>query len=665
MITPPASPEIALPAGTLTFLVTDVEGSTRLWQDHAAAMAPALARHDALLRNAIEARRGTVFKTAGDAFFAVFDNAPDALCAALDAQRALQSERWPDDAALRVRMALHTGAAELRAGDYFGMPLNHAARLLAAAHGGQVLLSGVTHDLARDRLPQGSAVRSLGEHGLKDLARRETVFQLCHPALTQAFPPLRALHGPTDAGTPSIAVLPFADLSRDRDHEYFADGLAEELLDTLSKIRGLRVASRTSAFSFKGAAVDIPTAAQKLNVATILEGSVRAAGKRVRITAQLIEVATDSHLWSGTYDRELDDIFAVQDDIARAVVTELRAALMGESRDASAHAQLASEMKAAAKGRSENPEAHRAYLQARFFEDRLTAPDAAKAVAYYEAALAIDPAYALAWAGLSRVHGHRVGYSWDDAGDALRRARDAAERALALDPDLPEAHATRGMLQMLFEWDWAGAQASFARAMTLAPANMHAIRGAASLASILGRQDEALALLRHAVSLDPLNVQALRSLAAVCMRMDDLGGAEAAAMRAVDLSPHGGLTNAWLAYVRVQQGRLDEALDAARRENHPTFRLLSFALAYHALGRTAEAQATLDELIATNSEGAGFQIAELCAYRGDRDAAFDWLERAYAGRDPGIGMTKVSPLLRGLRNDPRWQPFLRRVGLSD
>ena len=275
----------ARPSGTVTFLFTDIEGSTRLWATQHDAMRSSLARHDALLRECIEAHGGHVFKTAGDAFCAAFATAPGAVAAALTAQRALRAERWPDQAAIRARMALHTGAAELREGDYFGPPLNHVARLLAVGHGGQTLVSEITHDLCRDRLPAGATLKSLGEHSLKDLGRRETVFQLCHPDLPQAFPPLKTLLAPIDENVPSIAVLPFLNMSRDEENEYFADGLAEELLNVLSKIRGLRVASRTSAFSFKGKDVDIRTVARKLNVATILEGSVRVAGRKVRITA--------------------------------------------------------------------------------------------------------------------------------------------------------------------------------------------------------------------------------------------------------------------------------------------------------------------------------------------------------------------------------------------
>src|SRR3984893_8788865 len=329
-----------LPAGTITLLFTDIEGSTRLWEAQSEAMATALARHDFVMRRCIEERHGHVFKTVGDAFFAAFHTAPDALAAALDAQRAMHRESWPEGAVLRVRMALHSGAVETRDGDYFGAPLNRVARLLAAGHGGQTLLSAIAYDLCRDRLPVDAIVRPLGLHGLKDLGRVETLYQVSDRDLPQAFPPLRTALAPLARASPSIAVLPFVNMSRDEENEFFADGLAEELLNLLAKIRNLRVASRTSAFSFKGKDVDIGTVARKLNVATILEGSVRKAGKRVRITAQLIEVATDSHLWSNTYDRELEDIFAVQDDIAQSVVKELRAALLGEKADVASGAPV-------------------------------------------------------------------------------------------------------------------------------------------------------------------------------------------------------------------------------------------------------------------------------------------------------------------------------------
>ena len=654
------------PTGTVTFLFTDIEGSTRLWEAQPETMRAALARHDALLRRCIETNQGHVFKTLGDAFCAVFATATDAVAAALAAQQVLHAERWPEDAAIRARMALHTGAAELRDGDYFGPPLNHVARLLAIGHGGQTLLSEITHELCRDRLPAGSALKSLGEHSLKDLSRRETLFQLCHPDLPQAFPPLRTVLAPIDENVPSIAVLPFADLSPEKDQEYFTDGLAEELLSVLTKIRGLRVASRTSAFSFKGTKVDIPTVAQKLNVATILEGSVRKAGKRVRITAQLIQVATDSHLWSETYDRELEDIFEVQDDIAQSVVKELRSALLGEKRDASASAAVKTEVRVAGKRRGENAEAYRLYLQGRFFEDRFTRNDTAKGIAYYQQALKIDPEYALAWAALSRAYNHQASYSWDTTiAEGYGNARKAAQRSLELDPDLVEGHAALGQIRMLHDWDWKGADASFRKALELSPGDAQVISDAAVLARNLGRSDEALALARRAATFDPLSTSVHLALARSCVFADLLDEAEAEANKVLELNPKGALAHYWLGHVRMRQQRLDEAQEMFQREAHDTFRLLGLALVHHARGQPEESDAALRGLIEKDSAGAAFQIAVGYAYRGETDLAFEWLERAYVQRDPGVGSTKVSPTLRNLHGDPRWKPFLEKMGLAD
>jgi TolB-like protein/Tfp pilus assembly protein PilF len=657
-------PDPTPPSGTVTFLFTDIEGSTRLWATHHDAMRASLARHDALLRECIEAHGGHVFKTGGDAFCAAFATATSAVEAALAAQRALRAERWPEGAAIRARMALHTGAAELRDGDYFGTPLNHVARLLAVGHGGQTLVSEITHDLCRERLPAGTTLKSLGEHSLKDLARREAVFQLFHPDLPQAFPPLKTLLAPIDETMPSIAVLPFVNMSRDEENEYFADGLAEELLNVLSKIRGLRVASRTSAFSFKGTKVDIPTIAQKLNVATILEGSVRKAGKRVRITAQLIQVATDSHLWSETYDRELEDIFAVQDDIAQSVVKELRSALLGEKRDASASAAAKAEVLAAAKGRGENVEAYGLYLQGRFFEDRLTRDNTAKGLEYYRQALDLDPEYALAWAGLSRVYATQAGNSWLPIAEGFGKAREAAERALQLAPDLAEAHAALGEILIFYNWEWHGADASLRRALELAPGNARIMRSTAILAALLGRLDETIALLRRAAALDPLGVPVHRSLGRWCYCAGRLEEAEAAVRKTLELNPQGDRLHHTLGLVRLQQGRLDEALEAFQQEGYEALRLLGIALAQHARGLPAESHAALKELTDTDAAGSAYQIAEGHAYRNEADLAFQWMERAYAQHDPGLISMKVDPLLRRLHDDPRWQPFLEKMGLA-
>jgi TolB-like protein/Tfp pilus assembly protein PilF len=466
------------------------------------------------------------------------------------------------------------------------------------------------------------------------------------------------------ADMPSVAVLPFVNMSRDEENEYFADGLSEELLNVLAKIRGLRVASRTSAFSFKGKGVDIPTIAEKLNVATVLEGSVRRSGKRVRITVQLIEVASDSHLWSETYDRELEDIFAVQDDIAQSVVKELRAALLGAPAETATTRTTAAEVRVAAAGRSDNPEAYQLYLQGKFFGERTTQADTDRAIALFRQALALDPDFALAWTGLSRIHQLQAGFGFAPIDEGFERAREAAQRALQLSPDLAAAHVELGLVQQGHDWDWAAADASFRRALELAPGDAHALVAAAGLARVLGRLDEGLELMRKAVALDPLSARAHRQLGlchVVAGRRDD---ALAAFKVALDLNPTAGLTHAFMAITRLLQGHAREALPVAAAESHDVFRNLALTMIHHSLGQPAESEHAMQAMIDGYGWTAAFQVAEAYAYRGEVDKAFEWLDRAYAQRDPGVTYSAKDEFLSALHGDPRWQAHLQRMGLA-
>ena len=659
----PATPP--LPVGTVTFLFTDIVGSTTLWEAQRDAMRISLARHDALLRQCIEQHGGYVVKTTGDGFHAAFGNASDAIEAAIAGQKAIHAEPWSEAAPIRVRMALHTGAAELRDRDYYGPTVNRAARLAALGHGGQTLLSQVSHDLCRDLAPSGVTFKLLGEHKLKGLTRWEAVYEVCHSTLPQSFPPLQTLLAPIDDRTPSIAVLPFTDLSPEKDQEHFTDGLAEELLNVLSKIRGLRVASRTSAFSFKGAMLDLPAVAQKLNVATILEGSVRKSGKRVRVGAHLIQTATDSHLWSQSYDRELDDIFAVQDDIAQAVVAELRATLLGAKADAATTEQAKAEVQAAAIGRGTDADAYELYLQGRFYVDRFTPDDTSKGIDYYEQAVAADPEFALAWAWLARAYADQAAYAWAPAAQAFERARDAAELSLQLNPDLAEGHAALGLCRLANDRNWRGAEASFRRALELAPGSALVLRHAAILAACLGRNEESIALLRRAVTLDPLSVPAQRLLGQRCLYEGLLAAAETALHKTLELNPSGGFTHYWLGMRHLARGRRDAALSAFKREVNNTFALLGRVVGEHALGHRSDAEAALREMIEKDAEGGAFQIAGAYASMGDADRAFEWLKRADTHRDPGLVEVQAEILLRNVYGDPRWRALLERMGLED
>jgi TolB-like protein len=458
-------------------------------------------------------------------------------------------------------------------------------------------------------------------------------------------------------------VLPFVNTNKDQDNEYFADGLSEELLNVLTRIRGLRVASRTSAFYFKGKDVDLATVARKLNVAAILEGSVRKAGKRVRITADLIHVATDSRLWSQTYDRELDDIFAVQDDIAQSVVKELRAALLGDKPDVSVRESVKEEVQAAVKGRGANAEAYRLCLQGRFFVERYTEAGIAKGIAHYRQALELDPGYALAWTGLSVAYASQSRQGFARSTDAFGHAREAAERALQSEPELPEAHLALGLVRMDYDWDWPGAESSIRRALTLAPGNAEVVSVAAELMLTLGRLDEAIALSRRAVMLDPLSVTTHKNLGRHCFYAGHLDEAEVALARMLEISPQCGLAHYLLGYVRLMQRRPIEALAEFEQEPLPKFRLLGLTLVHHTQGRTTKSDEALRELVERESVVGACQIAWAYAYRGDADRAFEWLERAYARRDTPSWLSR-HPLLRNLHADSRWRPFLQKTGLT-
>jgi TolB-like protein/DNA-binding XRE family transcriptional regulator len=476
--------------------------------------------------------------------------------------------------------------------------------------------------------------------------------------------PLRRLFAPFDATVPSIAVLPFTNLSDDAANEHFADGLAEELLTVLGKIPGLRVASRTSAFSFKGKAVDVPTIAQKLNVSTILAGSVRKAGQRVRITAQLIEVMTDSHLWSHTYDRDLEDIFAVQDDIARSVVKELRAALLGETAEAAAEARAQADVVEASRGRTANPQAQQLYLRGRFLIDLNTPEDTKTGIACCQHALELDPGYALAWAGLSRAYSNQAGWGWAPLTEAFHLSRNAARRALELEPDLPEAHAEIGWTRMTFDWDWRGAEDSYRRAVARGSGNRAILVGASVLADNLGRNADAVALARRAVEVDPLCFIAQGNLALRCLNAGLPDEAATAAAAALTVNTRGALMHWLLGTILLAQKRPQEALDAFEHEEVEVLRIQGRVLVLHDLGQEQEARAALDKLIEVGADDGAFQIAEAVAYLGDIDNAFAWLERARVQRDPGVSQLQSGPLLRNLHPDPRWRPFLEKMGFT-
>ena len=450
------------------------------------------------------------------------------------------------------------------------------------------------------------------------------------------------------SGIPAIAVLPFRNLSDDTENEYFSDGLSEELLNVLAQNRGLRVAARSSSFQFKGKNAQLKEIARQLRVSTILEGSVRKSGNRVRISTQLVNAADGFQLWSETYDRELNDIFAVQDDIARSVGEALNVKLLGAKMPGS---------------KSANAEAYNAYLQGRYFSERRGQEDLNHAVEHYEKALKIDPGYVPARVGLAVVYYRQAGWGYVKVDDGYRKARQEVEKALELDPNLAEAHAALGWIKSHYDWDWAGADESYKRAMELEPGNANVVRHAAGLAATLGRFDETIALDRRAADLDPLSITVHYYAGIHAYYAGKLNDAEAAFRKALDLNSEYPAARASLSIVYVLQSQPEKALTELQKEPEPFWRLYGLALAYHAAGKKKEADMALAEMIEKHQDVGAIQIAEVHSYRGEIDPAFEWLERAYTQRDGGLSEIKGDPLLKNLERDPRWTVFLKKMKL--
>ncbi len=402
------------------------------------------------------------------------------------------------------------------------------------------------------------------------------------------------------------------------------------------------MAARTSAFAFKGKNADVVEIAQKLHVATVLEGSVRRSGDQIRITTQLINASDGYHLWSETYNRKLTDVFAVQDEIATAVVSALKLKLLQAptSKDR----------------RTVNAEAYNQYLLGRQFFFRSNWEDYRRAMQAYRKAVELDPTYAPAWAGLANA----TFWVADNAESAAaiaagqEQARAAAEKAVALRPDLADGYLARGFIRASVQWDWAGAGEDLQRALALGPENADVLYTYATVVlRLTGRLEEAAATLRKAIEIDPLNPRFWSALGTVLVHLGKLGPAREALNRSLEISPEQSYTAAYICVSLLLEGRPAEALATSQRSSLEIFRLEGAALAHHDLGHARESQQLLDEMIAKYGHSAAYQIAQVYAWRGEKDRAFEWLERARAQRDAGLTILKVDPLVRGLRGDPR------------
>jgi TolB-like protein/cytochrome c-type biogenesis protein CcmH/NrfG len=450
-----------------------------------------------------------------------------------------------------------------------------------------------------------------------------------------------------------LAVLPFQNLTGDPNKEYLADGLTEQTISQLARLNPVQlgVIARTSVMGYKHKDERLDQVGRDLSVQYVLENSLRESGDHMRLTAQLIQVKDQTHVWAQDYDYRAQDILSVQDDVAQAVAREIRVRLTSKQQ-----AELAQPQPV-------NPEAFDAYMQGYYHFERNTDKDTEMAGKYYERATHLDPSYALAWIGLSRVRNWQANTGAIPVEEGQRLAREAVERALVLNPNLPEAHTQMGRIKQQVDFDWAGSDASFHRAVTLDPGNPEVVRTAAGSAAMLGRFDEALPLNRRAVALDPINADSWESFAETEFYMGKLEHAEADCKKALELNPDVVATHMVLSQIYVMQGRPQDALPEIELVRPDAERGWLYAIAYYTLGRKKESDTALSEFITKYDTSGAYQIAEVYAFRNQPDEAFEWLERAYAQRDSGLIETKEDPLLKNLHSDPRYAALLKKLNL--
>jgi TolB-like protein/Flp pilus assembly protein TadD len=450
-------------------------------------------------------------------------------------------------------------------------------------------------------------------------------------------------------GEKSIAVLPFQDMSQDKDQEYLSDGIAEELLNLLARVPELRVISRSSAFSYKGKDIKLAQVAKELNVAHILEGSVRKAGNRVRITVQLVEARSDTNLWSQTYDRTLDDIFQIQDEIGAAVVDGLKITLMGS---------ILTE-------KNTDPKVYALYLQGRYLLNQKGEENLKKATSYFNQALEIDPEYAPAWVDISRSYHYQIRSRMLSREKGYALALEAVERALAINSESAPAWANLAYLKKTYDWDWKGASSAIDKAMELDPRNAQVIGVAASLALNLGQTTVSLELHEQSVVMDPLDLIGLSSLGQDYVLNGRLDEGIEIFNRIVDLNPDYTAAYPHLGRAYLRKGDIDRALIEFNKHPDWTLNIFDNVRVQFALGNEQAGRALVDEYLATSPHDHPLATAVVYVLRGDNDTAFEWLDIAYQQRDRWLAYILTNSYMINLTSDPRYPVFLEKLGFLE
>ncbi|NOR21506.1 MAG: tetratricopeptide repeat protein [Candidatus Aminicenantes bacterium] len=462
---------------------------------------------------------------------------------------------------------------------------------------------------------------------------------------------------PISSAKHSIAVLPFVDLSPAKDHEYLCDGIAETLINALSGIKDLHIPARTSAFSFKAKDIDIREIGQKLNVETLLEGSVQVAGDRLRISARLSNVDDGYQLWSESYERGLDDVFAVQDDIALKIVKALKIELLDEK-----ETQIVIRY-------TEDTEAYQLYLKGRYFWNRRTEDGFKKAIDYLEQAIEKDPSYALAYAGLADCYNMLGNYGYLMPKEAYPKAKEAAKKALEIDDTLAEAHASLAWALMDYDWDWEGAEREFKKAIELNPGYATGHQWYAFYLIRIGRHDDSMAEIRLAKELDPLSLVINRNVGTLLFCVRQYDQAIEALQNTLEMDASFSYTHHYLGRAYLQKFMYEEAMAEFQAEmllEHSDADQIFCGIIKERMGKKGEVQRMLDDRIKQSEKEyvPPYYIAWLYLVLGKNDQGFKWLDKAVKERDSELFYLKTDPRLDPIRSDPRFKALLKKVGLD-
>jgi len=659
-------------------LFADIAGYTALMQKNEQSALELLNRFKEVLEEITPKQQGRIIQYFGDGCLLSFDSSTNSVDCAVALQKA-----FSETPAVPVRIGLHLGDVIFKNANVFGDGVNVASRIESLGIPGAILMSKTIRDQVKNQ--KGFLLVSLGSFEFKNVDEPMEVFALANPGFVvpkreQMQGKLKAVpqkkiskrwlasfilvilitiyfisksffgKSPVTPKENSIAVLPFVNMSDDKEQEYFSDGLSEELLNLLAKIPELKVIGRTSSFTFKGKNEDLRSIAEKLGVAHLLEGTVRKEGKKIRVTTNLIKGTDGSNLWSETYNRDLDSIFKLQDEIAEVVVQKLKLKLL--------------EIPSATAAGSSNIEAYNLILQGNYFFDKLDQESVAKAVDLYTRAIAIDSTDARAWGKLANAISRQVWQKYIDRKTAKDKVKIAAMKAIALNKNLAIGYAELGDYYLYHEFNWKGAEENYKKALSLEPENPDALYGlGGSLGFSIGQWKEAIRLMKKCIELEPLRPLYHMNLGNILTHSGKPVEAIPHFKKALELNPQFQRAHMYLGRSYLLLGKNEAALKEMQEENLEVFRVFGSALAYHALGLKKKADETLNEFTIKYKDEWSFLLAELYAFRGEKDKAFIWLEKAYENEDQWLVSVKGDPLLKNLESDDRYKTFLKKMNL--